>query len=114
MAPNITEKSGTVDGNGITQWILQRLMHDLHPYVSLSLVQLLTPECYDRISTAHQHGLPVQCLPPLGDRREQAGARNVVRHRSTELPHARKKKRLGNFDNRRTLFDSRRLQPLKA
>ena len=38
----------------------------------------------------------------------------MVRHRTTERPYSRKKKRLGNFDNRCTLFDGRRLQPLKT
>ena len=59
MSPDITEKSGAVNGNGITQRVLHSLVHDLHPYVSLRLVQLLAPVCDDRISTTHQHGFPV-------------------------------------------------------
>ncbi|MCY1300303.1 hypothetical protein D9M68_750460 [compost metagenome] len=59
VTPNITEKPGAIYGNGITQRILQSLVHDLHPYVSLRLIQLLSPIGDDRISTTHQHGFPV-------------------------------------------------------
>lgn len=59
MTSNIAEKSGSIYWNGITQRVLQSLMHDLHPYVSLRLIQLLAPICDYRISTTHQHGLPV-------------------------------------------------------
>lgn len=114
VTPNIAQKSGTVDRHRVTQWIFQCLMHNLHPHVSLRLVQLLAPVCNDCIRTAHQHDLPVRFLSSPGNRCKQAGTRNVVRHCTTELAYSRKKKRLGSFYNRRTLFDGHRLQPLKA
>lgn len=59
MSPDVTKKSAAVNGYGITQRVLKSLVHDLHPYVSLRLIQLLPPISDDRISTTHQHSFPV-------------------------------------------------------